>query len=129
MKPQHRFAPVSSAPSNFVNVAAGYFVLSGVLNVILMLVAPFLLAKDSAPASVRLVAAILLLRGGFAAAYFWTAQLLSRRSRKARYVVLALVLMPVIGVLLGAALDPGTLIWTVLSFVVLAVIWRDLNEP
>lgn len=117
-----KFAPVSGAPSTLINVASFYFMLSAVLVALVTVLTPVFAPETRVGVGPVRFAISVALNLAWAGAYFWTGLLLGRASRRGGYLALAFILLGLL-----AAPSGITLAFTVLSFIVLASIWRDLK--
>lgn len=122
MAKTNRFAPVSGAPSTLINVASGYFMLSGVLVALVAVLLPIFAPEGRAGYTTTQLAIAVALSAGWAAAMFWTGILIGRGSRRGGYLALGFTLVSLLSDQSGK-----TLAFIVLSLVVLASIWRDLK--
>lgn len=125
MKPEDRFAPLSTAPSLLIVVAAWNFMLSGVANGLLAIM--LIGGAKGTTLNLGVLAAAVGLRLAAAGGLFWTGLLLKRGERRGGWLALAFTLLPVLPLLLGAPADWVTILWTVVSLLVLASIWNDLT--
>lgn len=117
-----RFAPVSGSPSTLIDLASGYFMLGAVLIALWTLLPPLLWPEATAGLSGTQVMLSMALSLGWAGAMFWTGSLLGRGSRQGGYLALAFTLLSLLSLPTGTSL-----VFTVLSLVVLASIWRYLK--
>ena len=128
--PRFRFAPVSGDSSSWIDIAAGYFMLNGALNGLLIVGALVALAVDPAipvPKSWLLVIGISF-QIVAAIGLFWTGILIGRRSEIGGFVALGFTVLQLLPLLFGEW-RWDILIWPVLTLIVLKVIWRDLGSP
>lgn len=124
-----RFAPVSSAPSTLLSVAAGFFVLSGALSIVVTgtVLVGQLLGWD-AVAAVALHPLNVALTLLFAAGWIWTGLLLGRGERRGGVLALLFTLLPPVAALVQRQpIGGASLVWHVISLVVITRIWRDLR--
>jgi len=127
MMPDNRFAPVSGAPSLLILVAAWNFILNGAANAFLAIL--MLASARRMPVGPAVLATAVALRLAAAGGLFWTGRLLQRRERRGGWFALGFTLLPLLPALFGARMDWVTIVWTLVSLLVLASVWDDLTEP
>jgi len=125
MKPEDRFAPLSTAPSLLIVVAAWNFMLNGVANTVFAIL--LITAAGRAGLNPVVLMAAAGLRLAAAGGLFWTGLLLKRGERRGGWLALGFTLLPVLPILFGAPVDWVTVLLTVVSLLVLASIWNDLT--
>src|ERR1700745_1658427 len=91
------FAPVSNRESTLLRFAAGYFVLEGILNGLILawLLVSFPLGLRQSGSTTGTILSVLIL-GTLTIGLVWTGLLLGRRSRRGGVLALCFTLLPIV---------------------------------
>jgi hypothetical protein len=126
------FAPLSSANSGGLRLAAGYFILSGILTIVFLcalVIGVFFQPAMAAvvmkhPLRFFIVVAIQIVAG---AGWIWTGVLLSRRSRFGGILAVIFMALPLVAAAASAAISTATLVFSVIGLIVVASVWNELR--
>lgn len=126
------FAPLSSANSGGLRLAAGYFILSGILTIVFLcalVIGMFFQPEVEAavmkhPLRFFLGAATQLVAG---AGWIWTGTLLSRRSRLGGILAVIFMAIPLVSAAASASVSTSTLVFSVIGLIVVASVWNELH--
>ena len=122
------FAPVSDRESTLLRFAAGYFVLAGFVNGLILawLLVSFPLGlRESAATAADILGVIVL--GTLTVGLVWTGLLLGRRSRRGGVLALCFTILPIVFAPTPFRPSTTTLVFSVLGVIVLAIVWRELR--
>jgi uncharacterized membrane protein len=129
MRPRFNFAPVSSAESDLLRFASGYFLLNGLVYGLLaaVLLVGYILGQDvSAPPI--LVFFGVLIQAITAVGLVWTGSLLGRRARLGGFLALGFLLLPIAFTAMSREpMDVTEIVFGVLGVIVLLIIWHELK--
>ena len=124
-----RFAPVSAGPSELVELAAGYFLLSGLLRLTLVAVLLGGVAMHwTMLEGVALSVTAVVLSCLVAAGHIWTGRLISARQLLGGLGAAGFTVLPILAGAFGIGeVGWGTVFWAALSGIVLGRIWGELE--
>jgi hypothetical protein len=123
------FAPVSSAQSGLLRFASAYFVLNGVLYVVLIGFVLLLGLWGRETITPTVTSALTIAIGAVTAVgLIWTGSQLSRGTRIGGFMALGFVVLPVaFAAATSQAMDWLDIVSAVLGVIVFALIWNELT--
>jgi hypothetical protein len=126
------FAPVSGANSGGLRLAAGYFILSGILTALFLCAALVSIAVRPAVAAtvknhVLIFSLGLAVQLIVAAGWIWTGVLLGRRSRLGGILAVAFMLVPLVSAAAPVSIGTATIVFSIIGLIVVASVWNELR--
>jgi hypothetical protein len=115
-----RFAPVTTGPSSLVDLAAGYFFLLGLFPFVTGIVALGFGIVMGLPAMKAMAGSLTLIAWGVG--FIWVGRKIADGEKVGGIVALSLTALSFFG-----AKEAPALIWSVLSLIVIVLIWRHLE--
>jgi hypothetical protein len=126
------FAPFSGANSTRLRIASGWFIVSGILTLVLAgVVIVGLIVQPTAADEFRNHPWRLLIGLSIqvisALAWLWTGVLLNRRSRRGGILALVFLLLPLIAAAFSPRIDGYSLVISVIGLLIIATVWNELS--
>ena len=126
------FAPVSGANSTRLRIASGWFIVSGILMLVLVGVAIVgLIVQPAAadefrshPWALPIGLSIQIVSG---LAWLWTGILLNRRSRRGGILALVFLVLPLIAAAFSPRIDVLSLVISAIGLLIIATVWNELS--
>jgi hypothetical protein len=126
------FAPFSGANSSGLRIASGYFLVTGILTILIisvafvagMFVEPGLAAEVKGHALRFFLGSALQLIAS--AGWIWTGVLLSKRRRLGGILAILFLLLPLVSIAASVPIKISTIVLSVIGLVVVASVWNEL---